>query len=201
MRPYAPVPARGVLGVFPDGVDGSWGHVGSPSQDRDELAFLDEVMADLEARFDLDPTRRWVSGHSQGGSMAWDAACYRGDHFTGLMPNAGAFWEPLPETCPAGPMTLRHTHGTNDRTVPLEGRAIGRWQQGDVFEGLAIWRAVNGCAEAPDRTVEEGPSTCQVWDASCASGEEIWLCLHDGEHAAPAGWAGRVLDWAEQTAR
>jgi len=196
-----PLASRGVLGVFPDGLQNTWSHVGSPSQRRDELAFIVEIMDDLERRFDLDPDRRWVSGHSQGGSMAWDAACYRGGQFSALLPTSGAFWEPLPETCPAGPIPLRHTHGLNDTTVPMEGRGIGgSWEQGDVNEGVAIWRAVNGCPVEPDRVVEQGPETCQVWDSSCASGDDIWLCLHEGGHSAPDGWAGRALDWAEAEA-
>ena len=39
-------------------------------------------------------------------------------------PVAGAYWEPLPETCPSGPMSLRHVHGLADPTVPMKGRSF-----------------------------------------------------------------------------
>jgi polyhydroxybutyrate depolymerase len=185
--------ARGILGVFPNGIRGTWAHVGSPSSARDELAFLDAVLADVEARWPV--AGRLASGFSQGGSMAWDAACYRGDRFDAFLPIAGSFWEPLPETCPAGPVNLRHTHGLSDGTVPMEGRPIGQMQQGDVLEGMAIWRAVDGCAEEPDRTETVGVSTCQIW-SSCGSAHELSLCLHDGAHEIPTGWVSESLDWA-----
>lgn len=187
---------RGVVGIVMDGVNNTWAHVGSPSNRRDEIAYLGEVLDDANRRYDLDEDRLWVSGFSQGGSMAWDAACYSGGRFAAAFPASGAFWDPLPEACPAGPITLRHTHGRNDTTVPLEGRPIGgAWRQGDVPTGIDLWRRTNGCAEQPDREVIDGPSTCQVWDR-CDSGEDLWFCLYDGQHKTPDGWMGRNLDWA-----
>ena len=184
---------RGILGVFPNGIDNTWAHEGSPSKARDELAFLDAVLADVESRYTLSSVV--VSGFSQGGSMAWDAACYRGDRFEAVFPIAGAFWEPLPDTCPAGPVVLRHTHGLADGMVPMEGRPIGNSHQGDVLSGIAVWRSVNGCAEEPDRTQSVGSSTCQIW-SSCSAQKELSLCLHGGGHEIPNGWFTESMDWA-----
>lgn len=113
----------GVLLVIPDGRDKTWAHVGSPSRARDELAFMDQVMDDLRRRFPIDEDRLLVTGFSQGGSMVWDMACYRGARFAAFAPIAGAFWEPLPESC-GTPVNLRHVHGTSDTVVPMAGRPI-----------------------------------------------------------------------------
>ena len=86
----------GVLSILPDGLGKTWAHVGSPSQRRDELKFMDEVLADVKKRWPIDAKRIWASGFSQGGSMAWDIACYRGNEYTAFFPVAGAFWQPLP---------------------------------------------------------------------------------------------------------
>lgn len=187
--------ARGYLVVTPDGLDNSWAHVGSPSKARDELAFFDAVWADVKARWPLDEDLRLATGFSQGGSMAWDIACYRGDRFTAFMPTSGAFWEPLPELCDT-PMTLMHTHGTSDSTVPMSGRPIGNSMQGDVLEGVAVLRATKQCPEDPDLVEPVGETECQVW-TSCALGGELRLCLHDGGHSRPAGWLEQAFDWAE----
>ncbi|GAB5468739.1 MAG: PHB depolymerase family esterase [Rhodospirillales bacterium] len=195
--------ARGLLLVAPNGIPGrpegptSWAHVGSPSQARDELAFVDQVLADVERQWPLDPERRFVSGFSQGGSMAWDLACYRAEDFTGFAPIAGAFWIPLPPDCPSGPVALRHVHGTADGVVPLAGRPIGsRWRQGDVLEAMAIRRAANTCPAEPDERAVQGRLTCEIWSA-CGSGEPVALCLHDGGHAFRAEWIGQAIDWLE----
>lgn len=192
---------EGVMLVLPDGLGQTWGHVGSPAEGaRDELAFADRIRADLLARFPVDPGRLLVTGFSQGGSMVWDLACRRGSGFAAAYaPISGAFWEPLPAgTCPAGAIDLRHAHGRADTTVPLAGRPIrDRFRQGDVFAGMAVLRATNGCdGPAPDRVVEEDGQRCEVWDRCGAAGRELRHCLHDGAHVAPEGWVASIHAWA-----
>lgn len=187
----------GVLLIAPDGRNRTWAHVGSPSQARDELAFMDAVMADVHARWPVDAGRLWVTGFSQGGSMAWDMACYRGEEFTAFAPISGAFWTPLPETCPSGPVNLRHVHGTTDTVVPMAGRPIRQtYRQGDVMQGMAVWRQADGCPETPDAIERDGRLTCQVW-RSCTSGRELQLCLHDGGHTPLPGWVEDAYRWVE----
>lgn len=186
---------RGHILVLPDGRDKTWAHVGSPSQARDELAFLDAVRADLLARWPVDPDRLWATGFSQGGSMVWDLACYRGRDYSAFAPVSGAFWEPLPADCLSGPVDLRHVHGRADRVVPLAGRVIAqRYRQGDVAEGLALWRRVDGCPAAPARVLESGPLHCRVW-GPCAEANELRLCLHEGGHVRLNGWVARADAW------
>jgi polyhydroxybutyrate depolymerase len=184
-----------VLLVLPDGLDGTWAHQGSPSRARDELAFLDAVRDDLIRRWQVDPSRLLVTGFSQGGSMVWDLACRRGRDYAAFAAVAGAFWEPLPETCDGGPLDLLHLHGTSDPVVPMTGRWIRHtWKQGDVLEGLAVLRRTDGCTSLsrPGRLGAELP--CEIWDA-CGSGRELRLCRHEGGHMLPQGWVPLVHAW------
>jgi len=135
--------ARGQLLILPDGLEKTWSHVGSPTQARDELVFMDAVRADMLARWPVDTKRLLVAGFSQGGSMAWDIACYRGADYAAFAPVSGAFWDPLPERC-AAPVDLLHTHGMADDVVPMGGRPIGdRWHQGNVL--AAPWHPAVRC--------------------------------------------------------
>ena len=129
--------------------------------------------------------------------MAWDIACYRGDQYTAFFPVAGAFWQPLPQRCSAGPVNLRHIHGLSDTVVPIHGRAIaGRFHQGDVYEAMALLREDDGCPTKPTRIEQQNGLSCEVWD-QCTSGKELQLCLHDGGHMLPSGWAPDAIHWAE----
>ena len=187
----------GHLVILPDGRAKTWAHVGSPSQRRDEIPFIEAVVEDAKARFPIDPSRLWVSGFSQGGSMAWDVACYLGGAFTAFAPVAGAFWEPLPDACPGGPVDLRHIHGTADRVVPMAGRSIREvYRQGDVREGMAILRATDRCPAEPSAVVEQDGLTCEIWD-NCGSGKELQLCLHGDGHTMPDGWLESTLAWLQ----
>ncbi|MEQ9334936.1 PHB depolymerase family esterase [Thalassobaculum sp.] len=188
---------HGVLLVAPDGLGGSWAHQGSPSSRRDESAFIDALLADIERRWPVDRSRRWAAGFSQGGSMAWHAACFRGRSFTAFMPVAGAFWRPHPDQCPGGPVNLLHTHGTADTVVPMAGRPIGAtFHQGDVREGMALWRDQDACGGKPVRATSASDVDCEAW-TGCGSGRELGLCLHPGGHQIPQGWAAMAFAWAE----
>lgn len=163
---------------------------------RDDVAFTLDVLADAGARVPLARERVYVAGFSAGGSMAWMMACYAGQEFAGFVSVAGALRRPLPrEGCSGGPVRLLQIHGYSDRQVPLEGRGIGSWHQGDVFEALGLARAVNGCRTNPDSIEVEGPYWCRDW-TGCSAGA-VSMCLHPGGHGLPKGWAAMARDWFE----
>ena len=187
---------EGVMLILPDGLDKTWAHTGSPSRARDELAFMDQVRADMLARWPIAPDRILVTGFSQGGSMVWDLACHRGRDYRAFVAVSGAFWEPLPQRCDGGPVDLLHLHGTTDPVVPMSGRPIGEyWRQGDVLQGLAVLRAADGCASEPTFDDVEAGLYCEAW-SNCASGRELRLCRHPGGHLMPEGWVHLAHGWA-----
>ena len=190
---------EGVLVIAPDGQEKRWSHQGAPMRDqlRDDDAFVRSVLADAKRRWPVDPARIWASGFSIGGSMTWHQACFQGDQFTAFLPVAGAFWRPHPQTCPSGPVTLMHVHGTGDTVVPMQGRPIREvYHQGDVLTGMAFWRAQNGCPDEPAEVTETGDLRCEVW-RGCTSGKELQLCLHPGGHVIPKGYMAQALAWAQ----
>ncbi len=193
-RGYALLAPQGLPG--PESGNRGWSHQGSPHRNRDEVAFVRGLVEDAVRRAPLDRDRILVSGFSAGGSMVWHLACFDGGAYRAFAPVAGAFWEPLPEDCPAGPVHLLHLQGFADRVVPIEGRAIGdRWQQGDLFASLAILRRAAGLPSDPDRITRDGPYRCRFWTTKPAG--QLGLCLHDGGHLLPEDWLGRAIDWFE----
>jgi polyhydroxybutyrate depolymerase len=165
---------------------------------RDESDFLRRVAEDAAGRFGLDRERVLLAGFSGGGFMVNYLACATPGAFAAYAPVAGGFWRPHPAGC-AGPVRLFHTHGWADRTVPLEGRFLGggRYQQGDIFAGLEIWRAANDCPdENPAAHSETGRFWRRAW-TGCAPGSALHLALFPGGHGVPEGWADMVLDWFE----
>ncbi len=183
--------------VAPHGDGKTWSFPGSPSQRRDEMAFVDEVLDDAIARFPVDPDRLMATGFSIGGTMNWYLACYRGFRFAGFAPIAGAFWRPHPESCPSPDPFLTHVHGMADKVVPMAGRAIrDRWHQGDVREGIAYWRGRHGPLRPRTEIQIEGRLSCER--TPTAKGGAIELCLHDGGHSMRTEWV--VRGWKRLTA-
>jgi polyhydroxybutyrate depolymerase len=180
----------GFLLVAPDGLLRSWSHGGSPSQARDDVAFLRGVVADAEARWPIDRRAVVAAGFSQGASMVWDLACYDAGDFTAFLPFSGGFWEPMPEACRSGAVDLRHVHGRDDPVMPTAGRALfGPYRQGDIPRGFARWVAEDRCTGKPVALKDWSGLDCQTW-TGCAGGHRLQLCLRGGGHQM---WQGDVL--------
>lgn len=175
-------------------------HPDFPGQ-RDEAAFLQEVMNDAATRFNIDRDHSILAGFSIGGSLVSYIACATPGAFGAYAPMSGSFWRPHPSGC-VGPVRLLHTHGWRDQVVPLEGRLIrqiaGRdFAQGDVFHAMTLWRAANGCDNyRADRFQTDGDFWRRIW-TDCTPGTALELALFDGGHGVPAGWGDMVFDWLE----
>lgn len=197
-----PLRVRGWAVAAPQGMPrregdrgGAW-NARALASGRDDVAFLRAVIADARARLDLTDAPVLVAGFSGGGMMAWRLACDAPDSADAYAPVAGLLWRPLPDRC-AGPVRMLHTHGWTDTVAPLEGRAVGDGTlvQGDLFAGLDLMRAANGCAgDAPAGFDAAGPFLRRFW-AGCAEGSALALALHPGGHVTPDGWADMALDW------
>jgi polyhydroxybutyrate depolymerase len=198
-----PMLERGYAVIAPNGLKRSrhgagWSFHPDWPENRDELAFVNQVLDDTVTRFGIDRSRVILAGFSISGSMASYIACKAPDDFAAFAPVAGSFWDPLPFDC-EGPVRLLHTHGWRDRTVPLEGRPLGGGtvRQGDVFAALGIWRETNGCGgQRADSFQTNGVFWRREWER-CAPGTALEFALHTGGHTVPAGWSDMVLDWFE----
>jgi polyhydroxybutyrate depolymerase len=195
---YAVIGANGLM--RPGNAFGTgWSFRPEGPQQRDELAFAKEVLADATERFGLDRKRVLVTGFSIGASLTWYLACKEPGLGAAYAPVAGGFWRPHPVSC-AGPVDLLQTHGWRDRTVPLEGRPLrgGELYQGDIFEGLQLWRSVNGCKGLrADAFSTDAIFWRRDWTA-CDSGRVLSLVLHPADHdAVPMEWGDMARVWFE----
>ena len=145
-----------------------------------EGAYVDAVLADVATRATIDPARRVAAGFSAGGMLTWTLACEMGDRFAGFVPMSGTFWSHVPETCPAPPANLVHIHGLADRTVPLQGRAIGQTRQGDVGQALAAYAERGGFAPETVESAAPGGMTCR--SRQNQDGKVLAFCTFDGGH-------------------
>lgn len=187
--------SRGALFVAPYARSGYWRQIGQGRAEsgRNEAAYIRAVMEDVRKRWPIDESQTLASGFSRGASMVWNVACYTGDLFRAYAPIAGGFWRSNPETCPSGPVNLRHIHGTADGVVAFD--EIGVYNSMPIPEGLDILSRENG-ATGPGREVDSGDPRlkCTRWDKS-ESGRVLELCLHPRGHSIPAEWVGHGLDW------
>ncbi len=195
----------GVLLVSVQGHNGMWRlPVFDDRGARAEYAFVGDVMADVARRFPIDRSRTLATGFSLGGSLVWYLACFAPERFTAYVPFSGAFWKEEPMTCPMGPVSLLHIHGTQDPVMPLAGRKLrDGLAQGNVATSLATLRKSQQCAAnrhldehrtLPDAT----PVRCEL-DPTCDAGGRVEACFHDGGHYVAAEWYRTAWAFVEAT--
>lgn len=184
---------RGLALIALDAGDDDWNLPDAPHDSvsaRDEMAFLDAVVADATQRFGIDRGRVVITGFSAGGMFVWNVICARGDAYAGYVPYSGTFWKGPPTTCAAPAQNVIHVHGTSDRTVPMQGRAIADTRQGSVPDALAMYAAAKRFA--PGKGYVLADMTCS--HSANAEGKRLDLCLFDGDHSFTAKRLGAALD-------
>lgn len=168
---------------------------------RDDAAFVAEVLDDAEVRHRIDRGRVLITGMSRGGFLTWDIACHRPGLAAAYAPVAGGYLGRMPARC-AGPARLLHTHGRTDEIVPLaEAKA---WRSGGarmepLGAALAALARTDGCIEArqPQKFLDYDRTS---W-GDCGPGGSVDLLLHNGGHIVPLSWYSAVIDWFEGGAK
>ncbi len=169
--------------IAAQGVGGTWDLPYGPrtfdSDGAAEFAYFDAVIADVTENHHIDPGRIVASGFSAGGMMVWNLACSHPQKFAGFVPMSGTFWLKPPDTCDGPVRSLVHIHGTNDKTVPLKGRAIGETKQGEVEDALAQFVQFGGFG--PTSYFKAEALTCR--QRANDTGQFMQYCLFEGGHS------------------
>ena len=167
------------------------------SRQRDDMAFIAEVLDDAEVRHRIDRDRVLITGMSRGGFLAWDLACHAPGLAAAYAPIAAGYLGKLPSRC-AGPVRLLHTHGRADEIVPLNDERP--WRSGGAqMEPLGT--ALAGIARTGGCIAPAAPVRFQDYDRTrwqdCGPGASVDLLLHGGGHIVPLSWYSAVIDWFE----
>ena len=164
---------------------------------RDDLGYLDALLAEVEARVAVDPARVFAAGFSQGGIVSLSWACKRPGRLRAVAVVGMALPAMLTDDCAAHPPEgVQIIHGTADRIVPFDG--------GPLISGPAAWmtllshddsvdffRTANGCAGPPGAAVfdsqDDGTAVTRRSWTGCARGAvEAWR-IDGGAHRWPNG--------------
>lgn len=138
----------------------------------DDVAYLRAVIEDVGTRFQVDPSRIFVVGYSNGGFLSLRMACEASDVVTGVVSVAGAAFDDF-SRCPSGAsVPVLQLHGTEDEVISFDG---GRTRYGPypgALETTARFARRNGCASS--RTL----------------GERLDLEQVEGSETVPEAWVG-----------
>ncbi|MCB9762570.1 MAG: polyhydroxybutyrate depolymerase [Alphaproteobacteria bacterium] len=207
--------AHGFLAVYPDGVgqkvlgtelntwNGEYCCGVAQEQGVDDVAYVDQLLDALAARYPIDPARVFATGISNGGIMSHMLACNLPERIAAIAPIASP--GPPPSCAADTPVAVQIIHGTDDPCALYDGgdECGGCWsrvieqvtgrevEDTDLFpcasvpDQVALWRVANGCTEESAVTYQQGAATC-VQYSDCASGRPVSLCsIEGGGHSWP----------------
>lgn len=106
-----------------------------------DIYYIERVLADIQADYNIDEDRIFALGFSNGGMMAYSLGCNRGDVFAAV---GGMATTMIPEECNTehSPSIIAF-HGTDDQILPYNGNAD--WQ--GVTEVTEFWVDHNGLSD------------------------------------------------------
>lgn len=145
---------HGFLVVYPKGKFGLWNDGRIPDV-YDDVAMTRALLDHLDAGYDVDLDRVFVTGISNGGFMSHRIGCDLSDEVLGIAPVAGSLSEELAAECDAVPLATMMIAGDDDRLVPYEGGDLGGGWTGGLFgtmrsmtDSAAFWADAAECGDA-----------------------------------------------------
>jgi polyhydroxybutyrate depolymerase len=193
----------GFIALFPNGISdtdsgmlATWNAGNCCARARDEniddVGFLRALVDDVSRRVDVDRSRVFATGMSNGAMMSYRLACEAPDLIRGIMAVAGT--DNTSSCAPARPVPVLHIHARNDDRVLFDGGA-GKAQRNkaqvtdfvSVPASIAKWVKLNHAKGTARRVLTVPGAYCDRHDAG-TSGADVELCVTEsGGHSWPGG--------------
>jgi len=190
----------GFVVAYPEALGGNWNdsrsYAAQKSGGADDLGFIKGLAKQIEAALDIDKTRVYATGISNGGMMAYRLACQASDVFAAAAPVAAGMPESLKALCQGGrPVSVIAMQGTGDKIIPYAGGRIRATQDFvlSAKDSINFWLNKDDCAKTaqitkyPDKDPADG-TTAESAAYECAGGRAVELVtIAGGGHTWPGG--------------
>lgn len=146
--------------AYPDGIDRKWNDRAYKAGSTDDVGFISALLDHLEAAYNVDASRVYATGASNGGMMTQRLAIDLGERFAAVAPViADIPYLVQRHAAPARPMPILMINGTEDPLVPFGGKSGARTKLNIVTatQTVDFWVAKNLCSTPP--TVDLLPDT------------------------------------------
>ncbi|MFA7277301.1 MAG: PHB depolymerase family esterase [Pseudobdellovibrionaceae bacterium] len=196
---------EGFIVVFPNGV-GAFSSTGklatwnagiccgkARDENIDDVGFVRTIVTNITRQMNVDRSKIFATGMSNGGMMVQRLACEMADVFAGIASVTGT--DSTTYCRPSRPIPVLHIHALNDDHVLFNGGA-GKDAFRDpskvadfisVPETIKRWVGRNHCAPTPVRVLSNEGAYCDLY-SNCAGGVHVKLCVTEtGGHSWPGG--------------
>jgi polyhydroxybutyrate depolymerase len=156
---------------------------------QDEVTFISDLIDQLGDEYNLDPTRVYVNGLSNGGGMAFVLGCRLPERIAAVGAVAGYFPFSWDEFHPSRPVPTMVFHGTSDPIVPYLGgiRPSSSIRMPSIPDWAGMLARHNGCEDEPVELPPVGAVSGFHYRSKAGHGDVIFYRIEGGGHSWPGG--------------
>jgi polyhydroxybutyrate depolymerase len=157
--------------LFPDRPGHSW-NAGAADTGVDDVAFIKALIERLTADYPIDPNRVFVMGASNGGQMAYRAACELSDRIAAVGDVSGTL---LVDCQPSSPVSVIDLRGMADTIyTPPSGGGEGCLPLlcPPLADTQEAWRRIDGCIGDPTM-IQIAPTSVETEWTACQDGTSV----------------------------
>ena len=189
---------EGLIVAYPSGVEGHgpriWRADGSANLAKD-VRFISDLIDSLSAAYNIDTTRIYANGLSNGGGMSFALSCTLSNRIAAVGMVGAAQLLPWSWCTDRRPVPMIAFHGTADTFTPYHGGvSFGASERFPSIPGwTANWAKRNGCAQ---RSVEwnVAADVTRIEYPNCTGNAAVILFrVQGGGHTWPGG--GPLPEW------
>jgi len=168
----------------------------------DDIGFMNLVLERVGEMINVDPSRMYAAGFSQGGMMCYRLACDAG--FSAKLAAigvVGATMTVAPDACAAvRPVPVISFHGQQDPFSNFKGGIAENAPRNDqvvrpgVAESIQFWARRGGLPEVPAASGMRGTAELQQFGPGTNDFQVVSWVIHDGGHTWP-GSSGNLPEW------
>ncbi|MFH1005178.1 MAG: T9SS type A sorting domain-containing protein [Bacteroidota bacterium] len=196
--------SSGFILVYPEGVKflgmRTWNGGGccgyAVSSNIDDVGFINALIDSLRSQYNIDTTRIYATGISNGAIMAYRLACELSHRIAAIAVVAGTL-EDTHYTCiPLRPVPIIQFHSVLDSNIYMQGgvgQGISGYNFNPVNYGLQKFATFNNCVSVPDSNYYTAGNTFYYkkrWSNCSCNAKEILYVTGDGGHSWHGGQQG-----------
>ena len=166
-----------------------------PDGPEKEVAFITDLIDELENQYNIDSNRIYANGLSNGGGMSVLLGCRLSDHIAAIGGVAGAYVTPWVECNPERPVPMIVFHGLEDQVVPYQGASAetSRISLPELPTWVREYASLNGCNLAAKELTITSSVTAVQYMQCAQDAEVVFYTIADGGHSWPGG--GKLPEW------
>jgi polyhydroxybutyrate depolymerase len=181
---------QGFIVAYPagTGLPQIW-HVFRDNGLRRDVRFITAMIDTIERTYNIDSTRVYANGVSNGGGMAFVLSCALAGRIAAIGLVASAQTLPASWCADHQPMPMIAFHGTADPIVPFAG---GHWPMApetfpNIGRWVADWAQRDRCSSTPRDSIVSASVTRREYER-CADGSAVvFYIIKGGGHTWPGG--------------